>query len=114
MRARSSAWIERLPPEQKVTGSNPVGRMTKGRKQKAPFGSPSGAFCQAPDGVDVLLVRPDASLSGSKSDRVVREDSEDGRSPPGLHPVGRIGRRGPVWGPAFVRLRSDSNLSPNP
>ena len=25
-RARSSAWIERLPPEQKVRGSNPLGR----------------------------------------------------------------------------------------
>ena len=24
--ARSSAWIERLPPEQKVVGSNPTGR----------------------------------------------------------------------------------------
>ena len=24
--ARSSAWIERLPPEQKVRGSNPLGR----------------------------------------------------------------------------------------
>ncbi len=26
--ARSSAWIERWPPEPKVTGSNPVGRAT--------------------------------------------------------------------------------------
>jgi hypothetical protein len=28
LRARSSAWIERLPPEQKVRGSNPLGRTT--------------------------------------------------------------------------------------
>ena len=28
VRARSSAWIERLPPEQKVRGSNPLGRTT--------------------------------------------------------------------------------------
>src|SRR5665213_366538 len=29
LRARSSAWIERLPPEQKVRGSNPLGRTTQ-------------------------------------------------------------------------------------
>ena len=27
--ARSSVWIERLPPEQKVRGSNPLGRTTQ-------------------------------------------------------------------------------------
>ena len=27
-RARSSVWIERLPPEQEVAGSNPAGRTT--------------------------------------------------------------------------------------
>jgi len=35
-------------------------------------------------------VRPDASRRMSKSNRVVREGSEDGRSPPQLNPVGRM------------------------
>jgi hypothetical protein len=32
--ARSSVWIERLPPEQKVRGSNPLGRTTFQTKTK--------------------------------------------------------------------------------
>ena len=34
--ARSSARIERLPPEQKVTGSNPVGRIGHGGVRRYP------------------------------------------------------------------------------
>src|SRR5580704_12125768 len=42
MRARSSAWIERLPPEQKVVGSNLTGRtrilqLVATKSQRTPF-----------------------------------------------------------------------------
>ena len=115
-----------MPPEHEVRGSNPLGRMTEGRKRKAPFGSPSGAFFHAPERVDVLLVRPDASLRGSKSALLVREGSEDGRSPPELNPLGRMGRPGSQRGPGlppFGSIRTSdrtravptaSDLSPTP
>jgi hypothetical protein len=86
-----------MPPEHEVTGSNPVGRMTKAKKQKAPSDLPGGAFVMRPMarfGAEVRAERPEVV---SKSCPVFRETSEDGRRPPQLHPVGRIwpGAAGP-------------------
>ena len=39
LRARSSVWIERLPPEQEAVGSNPTGRTTTLWKPATRFGT---------------------------------------------------------------------------